>query len=170
MDCSVALLRDVGLPPSIEQIELDGPGPTELLVRVAAVGLCGTDYHGMWGSTRRNEVDDASAVPAPALPPAINEAASRPRYRPRADSVSARFWRASFGSRICVSPVMSATLFFLCYGVRPYATRTVVRNVSVSVFKRAEFRESSCAAARTLAEDALVSVVSRSISRTHELT
>ena len=37
---------------AIEQIELDAPGPTEVLVRVAAVGLCRTDYHVMRGERR----------------------------------------------------------------------------------------------------------------------
>jgi NDMA-dependent alcohol dehydrogenase len=36
----------------IEQIELDAPAPTEVLVRLAAVGLCRTDYHVMRGERR----------------------------------------------------------------------------------------------------------------------
>ena len=47
-----ALFRDVGAPMSIERITLDPPGPTEILVRVAAVGLCRTDYHVMRGERR----------------------------------------------------------------------------------------------------------------------
>src|SRR3989304_3901961 len=39
-------------PLVIEPIELDAPGPTEVLVRVAAVGLCRTDYHVMRGESR----------------------------------------------------------------------------------------------------------------------
>jgi len=52
MDCHAALFRDIGLPLSIEPIVLDDPGPTELLVRIAAVGLCRTDYHVMRGERR----------------------------------------------------------------------------------------------------------------------
>ncbi|MBZ0146773.1 MAG: Zn-dependent alcohol dehydrogenase [Pseudorhodoplanes sp.] len=37
---------------AIEKIELDAPGPTEVLVRIAAVGLCRTDYHVMRGERR----------------------------------------------------------------------------------------------------------------------
>ncbi|MGO9008243.1 MAG: Zn-dependent alcohol dehydrogenase [Beijerinckiaceae bacterium] len=37
---------------SIEPVALDPPGPTEVLVRVAAVGLCRTDYHVMRGERR----------------------------------------------------------------------------------------------------------------------
>jgi alcohol dehydrogenase/S-(hydroxymethyl)glutathione dehydrogenase/alcohol dehydrogenase len=47
-----ALFREVGAPLSIEQIKLDPPQPTEILVRVVAVGLCRTDYHVMRGERR----------------------------------------------------------------------------------------------------------------------
>jgi NDMA-dependent alcohol dehydrogenase len=52
MESMAALFRDVGAPVSIERITLDPPGPTEVLVRVAAVGLCRTDYHVMRGERR----------------------------------------------------------------------------------------------------------------------
>ena len=52
MESLAALFRDVGAPLSIERITLDPPGPTEVLVRVAAVGLCRTDYHVMRGERR----------------------------------------------------------------------------------------------------------------------
>ena len=52
MDCLAAVFRDVGAPMSIEHIRLDPPGPTEMLVRIAAVGLCRTDYHVMRGERR----------------------------------------------------------------------------------------------------------------------
>ncbi len=52
METLAALFRDVGAPVSIEPITLDPPGPTEVLVRIAAVGLCRTDYHVMRGERR----------------------------------------------------------------------------------------------------------------------
>jgi NDMA-dependent alcohol dehydrogenase len=52
MESLAALFRDVGAPVSIEHITLDPPRPTEVLVRVAAVGLCRTDYHVMRGERR----------------------------------------------------------------------------------------------------------------------
>ena len=52
MDIRAALFRDVGAPVSIERITLDPPAPTEVLVRIAAVGLCRTDYHVMRGERR----------------------------------------------------------------------------------------------------------------------
>jgi alcohol dehydrogenase/S-(hydroxymethyl)glutathione dehydrogenase/alcohol dehydrogenase len=52
MDSLAAVFREVGAPVSIERIALDPPGPTELLVRIAAVGLCRTDYHVMRGERR----------------------------------------------------------------------------------------------------------------------
>jgi NDMA-dependent alcohol dehydrogenase len=52
MESLAALFREVGAPVSIERITLDPPGPTEVLVRIAAVGLCRTDYHVMRGERR----------------------------------------------------------------------------------------------------------------------
>ena len=52
MDAVAAVFRDVGAPLSIEHITLDPPGPTEVLVRIAAAGLCRTDYHVMRGERR----------------------------------------------------------------------------------------------------------------------
>ena len=52
MDCLAALFRDVGEPMSIERITLNPPEPTEVVVRIAAVGLCRTDYHVMRGERR----------------------------------------------------------------------------------------------------------------------
>jgi alcohol dehydrogenase/S-(hydroxymethyl)glutathione dehydrogenase/alcohol dehydrogenase len=52
MGTLAAVFRSVGAPMSIEQITLDSPKPTEVLVRIAAVGLCRTDYHVMRGERR----------------------------------------------------------------------------------------------------------------------
>jgi alcohol dehydrogenase/S-(hydroxymethyl)glutathione dehydrogenase/alcohol dehydrogenase len=52
MDISAAVFREAGAPLSIERIALDPPRPTELRVRIAAVGLCRTDYHVMRGERR----------------------------------------------------------------------------------------------------------------------
>jgi NDMA-dependent alcohol dehydrogenase len=52
MESLAAVFRDVGQPLSIERITLDPPGPTEVLVRIAAVGLCRTDLHVMRGGRR----------------------------------------------------------------------------------------------------------------------
>jgi alcohol dehydrogenase/S-(hydroxymethyl)glutathione dehydrogenase/alcohol dehydrogenase len=52
MESLAALFREVDAPLSIERITLDAPGPTEVLVRVAAAGLCRTDYHVMRGERR----------------------------------------------------------------------------------------------------------------------
>ena len=52
MDTLAALFREVGAPVSVEHITLDPPASTEILVRVAAVGLCRTDYYVMRGERR----------------------------------------------------------------------------------------------------------------------
>jgi S-(hydroxymethyl)glutathione dehydrogenase/alcohol dehydrogenase len=45
-----AVLREVGQPLQIEDIEIDKPGPHELLVRTAAAGVCHSDLHFIEGS------------------------------------------------------------------------------------------------------------------------
>jgi hypothetical protein len=52
METAAALFREIGAPLSVEPIALDPPRPTEVLVRVGAVGLCRTDYHVMRGERR----------------------------------------------------------------------------------------------------------------------
>jgi alcohol dehydrogenase/S-(hydroxymethyl)glutathione dehydrogenase/alcohol dehydrogenase len=49
MQTQAALFREIGAPLTIEPITLQPPSPTELLVRIGAVGLCRTDYHVMRG-------------------------------------------------------------------------------------------------------------------------
>src|SRR6202162_4817114 len=52
MNSGAAIFRQVGATTSIECITVDPPGATEVLVRIAAVGLCRTDYHVMRGERR----------------------------------------------------------------------------------------------------------------------
>ena len=56
MDVLAAVFREVGAPIGIERIALDRPRLTEVLVRIAAVGLCRTDYHVMRGEDRKSVV------------------------------------------------------------------------------------------------------------------
>ena len=44
-----ALLQEIGAPLSLEDVELDGPLPGEVRVRITASGLCHSDYHLMTG-------------------------------------------------------------------------------------------------------------------------
>jgi len=44
-----AVLREFGQPLTIEDVELDGPGPDEVRLRVLASGLCHSDYHVLTG-------------------------------------------------------------------------------------------------------------------------
>ncbi len=46
-----AVLREVGKPLAIENVEIDKPGPLEVLIRTAAAGVCHSDLHfvdGLW--------------------------------------------------------------------------------------------------------------------------
>ena len=49
MTASAAILREVGAPLSIEQIELDALQPGEVLVRMRGVGICHTDVAAQQG-------------------------------------------------------------------------------------------------------------------------
>ena len=45
-----AVMRAIGEPLRIEDIQVDGPGPREALVRTAATGVCHSDLHVLEGS------------------------------------------------------------------------------------------------------------------------
>ena len=45
-----AVMRAVGQPLAIEDVDVDGPGPGEVLVRTAATGVCHSDLHVLEGS------------------------------------------------------------------------------------------------------------------------
>jgi S-(hydroxymethyl)glutathione dehydrogenase / alcohol dehydrogenase len=48
-----AIFRGAGIPLEVEEIDLEGPGPRDVLVRMAAVGICGTDLHSIKGEWTR---------------------------------------------------------------------------------------------------------------------
>jgi S-(hydroxymethyl)glutathione dehydrogenase / alcohol dehydrogenase len=48
-----ALFRGPGHPLEVREIELEEPRADEVLVRIAAVGICGTDLHSVKGEWRR---------------------------------------------------------------------------------------------------------------------
>lgn len=58
MRTRAAVLRDLNQPWSVEEIELDPPGPTEVLVKMVASGLCHSDEHVVTG-------DLAGVCPSP---------------------------------------------------------------------------------------------------------
>ncbi len=45
-----AMMREVGQPLQIEDVQIDKPGPREVLIRTAAAGVCHSDLHFMEGS------------------------------------------------------------------------------------------------------------------------
>jgi S-(hydroxymethyl)glutathione dehydrogenase/alcohol dehydrogenase len=45
-----AVLHEVGKPLVVEDLQVDDPGPREVLVRTVAAGVCHSDYHYMDGS------------------------------------------------------------------------------------------------------------------------
>src|ERR671931_2142489 len=48
-----AVFRQAGEPMLIEEVELAEPGPTDVVVRMAAAGVCGTDLHMVKGEWQR---------------------------------------------------------------------------------------------------------------------
>ena len=53
MRTRAALFREVGRPLELREIELEDPGPEDVLVRVTATGICGSDLHVVRGEWRR---------------------------------------------------------------------------------------------------------------------
>ncbi len=53
MKTRAALFHAVGRPLEVAEIDLDDPRPHEVVVRMAAVGICGTDLHQVKGEFRR---------------------------------------------------------------------------------------------------------------------
>lgn len=49
MKTTAAVMRAIGEPLSIEEVELDAPRAGEVLIRMAAVGICGSDRHVLEG-------------------------------------------------------------------------------------------------------------------------
>ena len=47
-----AVLYEYNAPLVIEEVQLDDPGPNEVLVKIAASGICRSDYHVMQGEMR----------------------------------------------------------------------------------------------------------------------
>ena len=57
MKTKAAVLWEVNAPWSVEEIELDPPGPGEVLVKLAASGMCHSDEHLVTGDIA---LDDAT--------------------------------------------------------------------------------------------------------------
>ena len=53
MKTRAGLFWGVGRPLEVAEIDLDEPGPGDVLVRMAAVGICGTDLHQIRGEWER---------------------------------------------------------------------------------------------------------------------
>lgn len=53
MKTRAAVFREAGRPLEVTDIDLEEPGPGDVLVRMAAVGICGTDLHMVKGEWQR---------------------------------------------------------------------------------------------------------------------
>ena len=62
MKVKAAVFYEPGVPFAIETLDLAAPGPGEVLVRVAAAGVCHSDWHLMTGAAR-SSVSIANGTP-----------------------------------------------------------------------------------------------------------
>ncbi len=53
MKSRAAVFHGAGRPLEVREIDLDEPGPRDVVVRMAAVGICGTDLHSIRGEWSR---------------------------------------------------------------------------------------------------------------------
>ena len=53
MKSRAAIFHGPGVPLEVREIDLDEPGPEDVLVRMAAVGICGTELHSLRGEWTR---------------------------------------------------------------------------------------------------------------------
>ncbi|HXF97555.1 MAG TPA: alcohol dehydrogenase catalytic domain-containing protein, partial [Gaiellaceae bacterium] len=53
MKTRAGLFWEAGKPLTVEEIDLEEPGPRDVLVRMAACGICGTDLHMVKGEWQR---------------------------------------------------------------------------------------------------------------------
>ena len=53
MKSRAAVFRGAGTPLEVREIDLDEPGPRDVLVRMSAVGICGTELHSIRGEWER---------------------------------------------------------------------------------------------------------------------
>ena len=53
MKSRAAVFYGAGRPLEVREIDLDEPGPGDVLVRMAAVGICGTELHSIRGEWER---------------------------------------------------------------------------------------------------------------------
>ena len=50
MQIKAAILRETNQPLTVEEVEIDEPGPREVLVRTVATGVCHSDLHCVRGA------------------------------------------------------------------------------------------------------------------------
>lgn len=85
MGTRAAIFRTVGEPLKVVELDVRDPGPHEVVVKMAAVGICGTDLHQVRGDWQRptpmvlghvaaGRLDPASLVGAVYSLDAANEA------------------------------------------------------------------------------------------------
>ena len=79
------VLREPGRAPEVEDVQLAGPQPGELLVRIEAAGVCHSDYHYISGDL---------TAPLPLVPgPSSSSRARQRRWASARARDTAAWWR-----------------------------------------------------------------------------
>ena len=102
MKVSAAILREIGSPLSIEQVELAEPQSGEVRVRVKAAGVCHSDWHVITGDTRHP------------LPVVLGHEGSGV-----VDAVGPEVFGLSVGDHVALNWAPSCGVCFYCLANRP---------------------------------------------------
>ena len=84
MKAKAAVFREIGGSLSVEAIDVDSPGPNEVLVRTVACGVCHSDLHFMNGSIAGAVPTVPGHEPAGVVEAVGSEAVSYTHLTPRA--------------------------------------------------------------------------------------
>ena len=104
MQTRAGLFRAVGDPLEVVELDLAEPGPHDVVVRMAAVGICGTDLHQVKGEFRRPTpivLGHEGAHERTTSSPTNSESTSSPTC----STIPAPSWPSTIGVGRCHSPL-----------------------------------------------------------------
>lgn len=117
-----AVFKAAGEPLVVEDVRDPAPGPSELVLKVRACGICGTDLH--WSENRRTDVGwrvlEPSAVMGHEFAGEVVEVGRE-----------ARGWKV--GDRVCAQPFIGCGSCPACLAGRAYRCPQVTNRASLSL-------------------------------------
>jgi len=115
-----AVFHRSGLPLSIEDIPIPEPSPTDMILKVCACGICGTDLH--W-----SEVNNSDSGWRDINPGAVMGHEFSGEIVELGKDVSSE-WK--IGDRVCAMPQIGCTRCFDCLSGRPHRCLEVLNRAS----------------------------------------